>query len=272
MIYRARGVSHRYAGADSDAVDRVDLAVERGSFYAILGPNGCGKTTLLRLLLGALAPDRGDVLYDGRPLRQWSRRELACRVGVVPQGEALVFPLSVRELVGMGRYPHLGNWRGEGPTDRAAVARAMETCDIASLADRPVSTLSGGEQQRVRLARALAQEPDTLVLDEPTASLDISHEMGIFQLLRGLADDGVTVVMVTHNLNIAARYADRLTLLDRGRTAAEGTAQTVFTRQNLERVYRWPLLVSSHAAAGPDAGAPQVVPLRTDAPGPEQEK
>jgi iron complex transport system ATP-binding protein len=272
MIYEARGVSHRYPGAGADAVDAVDLEVGRGCFYAILGPNGCGKTTLLRLLLGALDPHRGEVRYDDRPLRQWPRRELARRVGVVPQGEALVFPLSVRDLVAMGRYPHLGNWRGESAADRAAVDRAMATCDVDGLAHRSVGTLSGGEQQRARLARALAQEPDTLVLDEPTASLDISHEMGIFELLRSLADRGVTVIMVTHNLNIAARYADRFILLDRGRMAAEGPADAVFTRRNLERVYRWPLLVASHAADGPDAAAPQVVPLRSRVPALEQEE
>lgn len=264
MIYEARGLRYRYPGAGEDALCTLDLRVERGSFYAILGPNGCGKTTLLRLLLGALEPDRGTVSYDGRALREWGRRDLARRVGVVPQVEALVFPLSVREMVGMGRYPHLGNWRGEGVADRDAVDRAMATCDVVGLADRPMGTLSAGEQQRTRLARALAQEPDTLVLDEPTASLDISHEMGIFELLRSLADRGVTVLMVTHNLNVAARYADRLLLLDRGRPAAEGTADRVFTRVNLERVYRWPLLVGPHAADGPDAGAPQVVPLRRD--------
>jgi iron complex transport system ATP-binding protein len=262
VIYHARGVAYRYAGTVVNALSDVDLAVPAGAFYAIVGPNGCGKTTLLRLLLGALEPRSGEIRFDGRAVRAWSRRDLARRIGVVPQVEPLVFPVTVRELVAMGRYPHLGNWRAEGPGDRAAVDRAMETCDVATLRDRPVSTLSGGEQQRARLARALAQEPETLVLDEPTASLDISHEMEIFELLRSLADRGVTVVMVTHNLNTAARYADRILLLDGGRAAAEGTANTVFTRDTLERVYRWPLLVSTHDAAGPDAGAPQVVPLR----------
>jgi iron complex transport system ATP-binding protein len=262
LIYDATGLSYRYPGAPEDAVAAVDLAVPAGSFYAVIGPNGCGKTTLLRLLLGALEPGHGTVRYEGRPVRDWPRRELARRVGVVPQSEALVFPLTVRDLVGMGRYPHLGSWRNEGPADRAAVARAMETCDVAGLAARPLGTLSGGEQQRARVARALAQEPDTLVLDEPTASLDVSHEMGIFELLRSLADRGVTVLMVTHNLNVAARYADRLLLLDRGRRAAEGPAHSVFTRDTLERVYRWPLMVTAHPATGPDTGAPQVVPLR----------
>jgi iron complex transport system ATP-binding protein len=262
VIYDASGLSFRYHGAPADAVAAVDLEVRTGSFYAVIGPNGCGKTTLLRLLLGALEPGHGTVRYAGRPVRDWSRRELARKIGVVPQSEALVFPLSVRDLVGMGRYPHLGSWRSEGSADRAAVARAMETCDVAGLADRPLGTLSGGEQQRARVARALAQEPDTLVLDEPTASLDVSHEMGIFELLRSLADRGVTVLMVTHNLNVAARYADRLLLLDRGQRAAEGPARTVITRDTLERVYRWPLMVTAHPATGPDNGAPQVVPLR----------
>jgi iron complex transport system ATP-binding protein len=162
----------------------------------------------------------------------------------------------------MGRYPHLGAWRGEAASDRRAIGDALDTCDVATLADRPVGTLSGGERQRARMARALAQEPDTLVLDEPTASLDIRHEMGIFELLRGLADRGVTVVMVTHNLNVAARYADRLLLLDRGRTAAEGEPHDVLTPTTLHAVYRWPVTTTPHPGPGPDAGTPQVTPLR----------
>ncbi|MFW6206242.1 MAG: ABC transporter ATP-binding protein, partial [Gemmatimonadota bacterium] len=190
---------------------------------------------------------------------------LARRVGVVPQNEELVFPLAVRELVGMGRYPHLGTWRTEGAHDRRAIETAMERCDIAGLAARPMGTLSGGERQRARLARALAQEPDTLVLDEPTASLDIAHEMEIFELLRALADTDVTVIIVTHNLNIAARYADRLLLMDRGRPVAEGAPEEVFTAETLETVYRWPVQVTRHAGPGPDADAPQVTPLRRPA-------
>jgi len=266
VSYDARGLTFRYRDAHRDAIHRVDLEVGRGAFYAIIGPNGCGKTTLLKLLLGALRPDAGAVRYDGRPVAGWNRRDLARCVGVVPQSEELVFPLAVRELVAMGRYPHLGTWRSETAGDRAAIGRAMETCDVLGLAERPVGTLSGGERQRARVARALAQEPDTLVLDEPTASLDISHEMGIFELLRGLADDGVTVIIVTHNLNIAARYADRLLLLDGGRTAAKGTPDAVLTPDTLESVYRWPVARLSHPGPGPDAGAPQITPLRDTSP------
>lgn len=266
MIFRTHDLAYRYPGADRDALHGVDLVVPRGSFYAIIGPNGCGKTTLLRLLLGALDPRGGRVLYDDRDVGDWSRRDLARRVGVVPQIEELVFPVSVRELVAMGRYPHLGSWRGEGAADRQAVESAMRTCDVGVLARRSVTTLSGGERQRARLARALAQQPDTLVLDEPTASLDISHEMGIFELLRGLADTGVTVVMVTHNLNVAARYADRLLLLDRGRAVAEGRPDAVLVTETLESVYRWPVARTPHPGPGPDAGTPQITPLRPGQP------
>jgi len=264
-VLRATGLSYRYPGAARPALDGVDLAVPRGALYAVIGPNGSGKSTLLRLLLGTLRPDAGDVRYGGRPIDEWSRRELARRVGVVPQVEELAFPLSVRELVAMGRYPHLGPWRSAGPPDREAVDEAMARCDILDMASRPMDSLSGGERQRARLARALAQRPDTLVLDEPSAALDIRHEMEIFERLRRLADDdGVTVLLVTHHLNLAARYAPRLLLLDRGRPAAEGAPDDVLTHANVRRVYRWPVAITRHAGPGRDTGAPQVVPLAGD--------
>ena len=204
------------------------------------------------------------MLYAGRPVTEWPRRELATRIGVVPQEEELVFPLSVRELVALGRYPRLGALGREGAEDRAAIRRAMETCDVAELADRPVGSLSGGERQRARIARALAQEPGTLVLDEPTASLDIRHEMEILELAASLSAGGVTVVLVTHAINLAARYATRLLLLDappRGRAAAEGAPGEVVTRERIAAVYGWPVAVVPHPGPGPDAGAPQVVAL-----------
>ncbi|MGH6692552.1 MAG: ABC transporter ATP-binding protein, partial [Gammaproteobacteria bacterium] len=227
-----------------------------------IGPNGSGKSTLLKLMLGVLRPAAGHVAFGGRTVLAWPRRELARRVGVVSQAEDLAFPITVLELIAMGRYPHLGPWRRAGRADRAAITRAMERCEVAHLADRFVATLSGGERQRARLARALAQEPTTLVLDEPTAALDIAHEMAIFELLVSLAEkDGATIVVVTHQLNLAARYAHRLLLLDRGRVAAEGPPAAVLTRAAIEQTYGWPVNVYPHAGPGRDAGAPQIVPL-----------
>lgn len=261
MSWRCASLRFAYPGASQPAVEAVTLEVPERAFTAVLGPNGSGKSTLLRLLLGVARPDAGEVYFEGRAVADWPRAELARGIGVVPQQEEMPFPLSVRELVAMGRYPHLGPWRAEGAADRAAISAALARCDVDGLATRPVSTLSGGERQRARVARALAQQPRALALDEPTMALDIRHEMAIFELLRELVRDGVTVLVVTHNLNLAARYADHLVLLDGGRVAAAGAREEVFRRELLERVYQWPLQVGRHPCAGPDEGAPQVIPL-----------
>lgn len=263
--WRAEGLSFRYPEAREPAVHGVSLEIRPGTTTAVLGPNGSGKSTLLRLLLGVLAPAAGRVEFGGRALPAWSREALAREVGVVPQGEDSPFPMTVRELVAMGRYPHLGPWRREGERDRRAVDEAMRRADVAELAGRAVGTLSGGERQRARVARALAQDAATLALDEPTAALDVAHEMAIFELLRDLARAGKTVLLVTHSLNLAARYADRLVLLHRGALAAEGTPAEVLTRATVERVYGWPVEVVPHPGPGPDTGAPQVVPLAGEA-------
>jgi iron complex transport system ATP-binding protein len=266
-VFELRNTTFRYAPGLPPAVDALSFDVPRASFTALIGPNGSGKSTVLRLLLGQLFPQSGEAHYGGKPAAAWQPDERARAIGVVAQHEEFPFPIRVRELVAMGRYPHLGAWRGEGGRDRAAVALALERCDVHAFAERPVTTLSGGELQRTRLARALAQEPSVLVLDEPTASLDIAHEMTFFELLRSLRrDDDVTVLIVTHNVNLAARYADRLVLLDRGRLAAAGPPRDVLAREIVERVYSWPVDVYPHGAGGPDDGAPQIVPLaRPDA-------
>jgi iron complex transport system ATP-binding protein len=256
VVFDTRGVVFRYPHAVHDAVSDIDMRVHAGDFVALLGPNGSGKSTLLRLLLGALTPSRGTVGFRGRPLAAWPRAALAREIGVVTQAEELAFPLSVRELVSMGRYPHLGAWRREGEADRAAIEHALAWCEVAELADRAVQELSGGERQRARLARALAQQPRTYVLDEPTAALDIAHEMALFELMSRLAADGATVILVTHNINIAARYAPRLVLLDRGAIAAEGAPHSVLQQDIVERVYGWRVAIRS------EDGAPQVVPMR----------
>lgn len=258
MRFSAEELVVRYPGAARPALDRVAMEVPDGSFYAVLGPNGSGKSTLVRALLGVLPIQEGVARVDGREVHAWSRRELARAVGVVPQAETIAFPLTVREMVAMGRYPWLGSLGPEGERDRSAIRRALEECDVADLARRDVTTLSGGELQRVRIARALAQEPRALVLDEPTASLDIRHEMAILELLRASADAGMTVLLVTHGLDLAARFADRLLLLAGGAVAAEGPPGDVMRSAVLEAVYRWPVAV----APDPATGSPRVTPLR----------
>lgn len=233
------------------------MNVPDGALYAVLGPNGSGKSTLMRALLGMVRPEGGTTMIDGRETKDWSRVELARAVGAVSQAEHPAFPISVRDFVAMGRYPHLGPLRREGDADRGAVRKALARCDVADLGARDVTTLSGGELQRVRIARALAQEPSALVLDEPTASLDVRHEMSIFQLLRESADRGMTVLLITHHINLAARFSDRFLLLHEGGVAAEGEIDEVFQEGILERVYRWPLAVRGD----PLTGAPRVTPL-----------
>lgn len=254
-------VTFRYPDAAQPAVAGVDLRVQRGGITALLGPNGSGKSTLSRLLLGTLKPDSGEITLLGRALEAWPRMELGRRVGVVQQSEEIAFPITARDLVALGRFPYLGNWRREGPVDRRAILTAMELCDVVHLAGRAVQTLSGGERQRVRIARALAQEPSLLILDEPTVALDIHHEMAIFELLRSLAARGVSVLIITHNLNLAARYADHLVVMAEGGVAAAGSPGEVLVRETLEAVYRWPVRVVPHPGPGSDAGVPQVTPL-----------
>ena len=260
MNLETRDLVVGYGRGRMPALEGVSMTVPEGALYAVLGPNGSGKSTLMRALLGILRPESGTVRLGGRESAAWTRRDLARAVGAVPQNEHLAFPISVRELVAMGRYPHLGPLKPEREADRRAIASALEQCDVQELADRDVNALSGGELQRVRIARALAQEPSALVLDEPTASLDIRHEMSIFQLLRSSADRGMTVLLITHHLNLAARFADRLLLLSRGRVAAEGAVQEVLREEILGQVYRWPVAVRKD----PVSGAPLVTPLQGD--------
>ncbi len=260
-LLRLNAVRYRYPGASSDALAGVSLSVGPGEFHAVIGPNGSGKTTLVRVALGALAPLAGSADIDGRPAYRWPRQALARLVGVVPQREDNLFPQRVRETVLLGRYAHLSLWGRERPEDHAAVMRALTACDAQHLAERWVWTLSGGEYQRVRVARALAQEPRLLVLDEPAVSLDLQHEMGLFELIRGLVDtQGLGVLMITHDLNLAARFADSLLLLEGGegggRPIASGPPVDVLTHQTVETVFSWPVRMQTVD------GRPQMIPLR----------
>lgn len=261
MRIRAEDLVVRYPALSEPALRGVSFDVPPGSLYAVLGPNGSGKSTLMRALLGVSPLAGGRVTLDDRPANAWSRQERARAVGAVPQAESIAFPLTTREMVAMGRYPCLGPLAPEGSADRAAVARALEACDVLALAERDLMTLSGGELQRARIARALAQEPRALVLDEPTASLDIRHEMEILELLRSAANGGMTVLLITHGLDSVVQFADRMLLLSHGAVAAEGTPAEVMREEVLREVYGWPISVHTD----PRSGAPRVTPLRSNA-------
>ena len=248
----------RYHDAGRDAVHDVSFTAHRGRMTAIVGPNGSGKSTLVRALIGRQPLVSGRITIDGADLAHLSRDEVARRVAVVTQREELAFPTPVREYLALGRFPHRGAWRGTVAADRDAIARAVELAGIAPLLDRSIDTLSGGEWQRTRIARALVQGGQAMVLDEPTTYLDIAHEMEAFELLGRLAREGMAVLLVSHQLNLVARFADQLVLLHDGRVAASGTPDEVMRGEVLERVYGWPLVVTRD----PAVGAPALVPLR----------
>jgi ABC-type cobalamin/Fe3+-siderophores transport system ATPase subunit len=261
VILEARSISVRYRIDRALALSEVSCGLSPGELVAVLGPNGSGKTTLLRALLGLVPLERGVTLVDGRPVGDWPRRLLARTVGVVGQQEETVFPLTVAETVMLGRYAHLGPLSAPGARDREAVATAMERCDVAQLAGRSVDSLSGGEWKRVRVARALAQEPRALLLDEPTASLDVRHEMELFELVARLVGDRLACLVITHDLNLAARFAHRIVLLDSGSVVAAGAPTEVLTPEILTRVFEWPVAVTRWSD-----GSPQLVPLRASDP------
>lgn len=239
----------------------VTLQVKPGEILGIVGPNGSGKTSLLKLLAKLAAPQMGDIALFGRGLTGLSQEETAQTVAFVPQENAQLFPFTVAETVLMGRFPHRqrSNWSlgfgWENQDDCRAAAQAMETMDIAHLAARLVTDLSGGERQRTMIARALAQMPRVLLLDEPTAFLDLQHQIGICSVLRRLRDErGLTVVIVSHDLNLASQYCDRIAMLKDGRVAAMGTPSEVMSVENVREVYGCTVLIDAH----PESGLPRI--------------
>jgi len=235
----------------SFTLDDVSVTVERGSLTGLLGPNGCGKTTLLNLLSGVLQPARGQVSLNGIRLAGRSRRDIARRLAVVPQETHPAFDYTVMEMVLMGRHPHLGTFELEGPSDLALARDSLAATGTDHLAGRAYMTLSGGEKQRVVIASALTQSPEVLLLDEPTASLDLGYQLEVAALLRRLnRDRGVTMVLATHDLNLAASLCDRLILMRDGRVVAQGATRDVLTAASIRRIYDVDADVSFHGAAG----------------------
>jgi iron complex transport system ATP-binding protein len=240
------------AGYGSRLVLRgISLTIEAGQVLALVGPNGAGKSTLIRVLSGVLPARGGEARLNGTDLLRLSPVERARRVAVVPQLVHLPEAFTVGEIVLMGRTPHLSLWAGEGRRDCEVAWSAMRRAHIETLRERPVDELSGGEQQRVMLARALAQEPQVLLLDEPTAHLDLKHQIDVLELVRSLAqEESLAVLMTLHDLNQAALYADRVALMQRGEIVALGSAQEVFTADQLSQVYGVDIAVGVHPVRG----------------------
>jgi iron complex transport system ATP-binding protein len=236
VTLQARDLNLKLGGRE--VLRRVSLDLSGGDFTALLGPNGSGKTTLLRVLLGLADPDQGEVLLDGRPLAGQARREIARRMAYVPQAHAPSFPFSVREIVAMGRTPAVG-WGGRlSPADHAAVEAALERLGMLAFAERSYAELSGGERQAVLIARALAQDARILLMDEPTASLDLGQQTRLMALFAQLAGEGYGILASAHQPELALRWFNRAILLDRGAVLAQGEPSAVVTGQSLSELYR----------------------------------
>lgn len=251
---RATGL--RVQRGNREVLHDVDFEVHTGEVVALVGPNGAGKSTVLAALSGDHPFVAGSVEVDGRALDRWSPIALARRRAVLPQQHTVGFPFTARQVVGMGRAAWAGTPKQH--EDDAVVDAAFATCDVTHLADRPFPALSGGERARVALARVLAQDTETLLLDEPTAALDIGHQESVMKVVRQRADAGHAVVVVLHDLGLAAAYADRICVLERGSIVADAPPEQVLTEELIGRVYQYPVKVTRH----PETGTPLVLPRR----------
>ena len=256
MRLTAEALTFAYPRQAVPAVSGVDLDIAAGEVVALIGPNGAGKSTLLALLAGWMQPDKGRVLLNGEPLARLGLRRRARRLAYLPQRVSPLYDPLVDDVVTAGRFPRRSPWAGLSEADHRAIAGALQATATADLRYRRFSELSGGEQQRVLVASILAQEPAFLLLDEPTASLDLHHQVEIFQLLRSIASSGRTVIVATHDLNLASLYAGRLMLLIEGRVVRQGTPAQVLTAPTLHEAYGPELCVIGH----PLTGRPAVLP------------
>ena len=234
LLLQARDISVRLGG--TAVVQQVDLTLRAGELVALVGPNGAGKTTLIRALAGLL-PAEGEIMLGERRLNAMSNRARARAIAYLPQGHVFHWPMQVAAVVALGRHPHMDPFSTPSPQDRAAVTQAMERTAIQLFAHRPVTTLSGGERARVALARALATQAPLLLADEPTASLDPRHQLVVMELLRRAARHGGSVLAILHDLTLAARFADRVLVMDRGRIVADGPPGEALSPQRVAQVF-----------------------------------
>lgn len=253
-----RDVVVRYPSQPIPALDGISLTAARGALTAVVGPNGSGKSTMVRALLRRIAIERGSIEISNAALSSFDARQFARAVAVVPQREEPTLPLPVREFVTLGRHPHRSALGALTNADNLAVDQAIHLAGAEDTLARSTDQLSGGEWQRVRIARALAQQAPIMVLDEPTAFLDVAHEMAVFELLDALAHSGHAILLISHQLNLVARFASHIVLLHEGHVAAQGTSDDVMRGPVLEKVYNWPLVITRD----PAVGAPALLPLR----------
>jgi len=238
------------------ALQDVDLALSNGESVALIGPNGSGKSTLLGLASGVLPPNRGAIRVDGRSIASFSPRQIARRLAMVTQERPMGFDFTVREVVAMGRIPHSARFARESRRDRVAITHAMDLADVRALGNRSIRAVSGGERQRVYLAMALAQEPEILLLDEPTTHLDLRHQVQFMSIVTAQVKSGTSAFVAIHDLTLAAQACNRIALLCEGRIVALGTAGDVLTRAHIESVFGVRVIIDTHR----DLDAPFVLP------------
>jgi len=256
MELEVNGISFSYNSIP--ALKDVSFQVNGGEALGIIGPNGSGKSTLLKCINKKLVPDHGAVLLSGQDVRSLSRREIAEKFGVVPQVSSISFPFTVFEVVLMGRTPYVDRLRGEKQKDFEAVHRMLKDLDLEHMADRSITRVSGGEYQKVVIARALAQEPDVLLMDEPTLHLDVSHQLELLELVTKLKkENGLTVVMASHDINLAIRYTDRIMMIKEGEIYCIGDPGNTVTEESIREVFGINVIIEEI----PVSGITNVVPL-----------
>ena len=247
------GISFAYG--DKTVIDHFSIRLDTGRFYGIIGPNGCGKSTFLDLLVGSRTPDAGSIRLNGRNLTEYTRKRLAREIALVPQNFYINFPFTAGEIVMMGRYPHMPRFSGPSPKDTAVVEETMALTATAEFTDRFITELSGGERQRVVFARALVQETEILILDEATSNLDVNYAISLLNIAARRVDQGMTVIAVMQDINLAAAFCDHLVFMKSGRPAALGKTADVLTSETIRAVFD----IESKVYFEPYADARQVV-------------
>jgi iron complex transport system ATP-binding protein len=250
-----------YTINDRDILQNVNLSLKAGEVMAIVGPNGAGKSTLLRLLSGDLHPTSGEIHLDGKRLPDYAPRDLALKRAVMSQSALVTFEFTAYEVAMMGRYPHQRFGTGSRGDDKQIVSDAMQRTETEHLREQLYPTLSGGEAARVTLARVLAQETPLILLDEPTAALDLRHQQVVMKIARELASAGAAILAIVHDLNLAAAHADKVVMLHQGGVYAEGSPREVLTADTIENVFRLPVIVMEHPRPNGHGATPLIVPL-----------